>query len=302
MAADLVQTPPIVTLTTDFGLVDEYVGVMKGLILARAPQARLVDLTHQVEPQNVGRAAFVLQGAVPYFPAGAIHLAVVDPGVGSARRIVLLESGGHLLLAPDNGLLTPFLPPVEEGGGEEAGALPVAAATLTTCQAWQVSNTALFRPAPSATFHGRDIFAPVAGALAAGLPPAEVGPPLDPAELVRLPWLQATIDQATADQPAAAINGVVIGVDRFGNLITNISRALVAQLGGPDQPWQITIQGRQLSGIHRSYHDLPPNQPAVLFGSRDTLEIAENCGNAARTLAAGPGAPLTVRAASIPGR
>lgn len=295
--------PPIITLTTDFGLLDEYVGVMKGMILARAPQARLVDLSHQVPPQDVGRATFILQGALPYFPAGTIHLAVVDPGVGSERRIVLLQSNGHLLLAPDNGLLTPFLPqPVAPGECLPSGSgdrlpdrLPAAPAP-EECRAWQVSNAVLFRPSPSATFHGRDIFAPVAGALAAGLASDQVGPPLAPAELIRLPWPRLAIDRAQR-----TISGEVIAVDRFGNLITNIDRPAVAALGGPDRPWRIVVKDHRLTGIHRSYHDLPPNQPAALFGSRDTLEIAENCGNAARTLAAGPGDQVTATASPAPG-
>ena len=192
--------PPLVTLTTDFGLRDAYVAAMKGVILSICPEARLVDVSHEVAPQDVMEAAFVLRQAVPYFPPEAVHLVVVDPGVGTARRPVALRHGGHRFVGPDNGLFALLLD----------GAAPETLVGLDRPAFWRTE-------APSTTFHGRDVFAPVAAHLAAGRRLAEVGTPA--AALESLHWALPIAD-------AQGLRGWVVHVDHFGNGITNIPRDL----------------------------------------------------------------------------
>lgn len=261
MPADL----PLITLTTDFGLADEYVGVMKGVIACRAPQARVIDLCHAVPPQDIRHAAYLLQASWRYFPPATLHVVVVDPGVGSERRVVLLTMDHGRFLAPDNGVLTPLLDEPD-------------------CRAHAVTNSALFLAPLSSTFHGRDLFAPVAAALATGTPPAAAGPALDPSALVRLPIAQPRIDPA-----AGTVDGEVVAIDRFGNLITNLSRACLAALADHPGPPLVSLDGRPLGTIRRAYADAAPGEALALFGSRDTLEIAINQDHAARNLGAAIG-------------
>lgn len=194
------QPIPLITLTTDFGTRDAYVAAMKGVLLSLAPQARLVDITHEIRPQDVMEAAFVLREAVPYFPPGTIHLVVVDPGVGTARRAVALRHGAHWFVGPDNGLFTLVL------GTERPDEL----VELNRPEFWRT-------PTPSQTFHGRDIFAPAAGHLAAGRSLQEIGTPLE--QLTTLRWMEPSASNES-------IHGWVVHVDRFGNCITNVSREL----------------------------------------------------------------------------
>lgn len=268
----------IITLTTDFGLADEFVGVMKGVILARAPSARLVDLSHQIAAHDVRQGAFLLAAAWPCFPAGTIHLAVVDPGVGSARRLVLLETAGQLFLAPDNGLLSLV------AMGADAG------------RAWQITARQLFREQVGATFHGRDILAPVAASLAGGLAPHAVGPPLAVAELVRLPDLEPAVDPA-----AGRVSGRVEQVDRFGNLVTNISGRLLREVYGEAGlgRLRITCGGRQIPGLVATFSTAPAGSLLALLGGRGYLEVAANLGRAAELLAGGVGLPVTVVADKV---
>jgi S-adenosylmethionine hydrolase len=263
----------IITLTSDFGCADEFVGVMKGVILGLAPGVRIVDLSHQIAAYDVRQAAFLLGSAHRFFQAGTVHLAVVDPGVGSARRIVLVEAGGQLFLAPDNGLLSLVL--------IEADAARI----------WQVDNRELFLAEVSATFHGRDILAPVAARLAGGLEPDRVGPPLAPADLVHLTDLLPMIDRRL---------GVVVGrieqVDHFGNLITNISGRLLTEIFGPGLTrLKVSCGGREIRGLSTTFSGVATGAVAALVGGRGYLELAVNQGRADWRLAGRAGVPVSVR-------
>lgn len=253
----------IITLTTDFGLSDEYVGVMKGVILSRAPDARIVDLTHAVPPQDIRLAAYIIAAAHKYFPANTLHVIVVDPGVGSNRRIILLQAKGRLFLAPDNGVLTLLL------------------SEKNFQAAFEVTCNHLFLSPVSDTFHGRDIFAPVAAHLAAGLPPEKVGPSLARKELTTLPLPKVHIDSTNN-----TVSGNVIGIDHFGNLITNIHQEDYRKLPPAllDKKISVVIGNTTIPGIHTSYAIAPPGTLLALFGSRGYLEIACNLGNAAQHL------------------
>lgn len=193
----------IVTLTTDFGTRDAYVAAMKGAILGIARSVQLVDVTHEVAPHDVAEGAYALEAAAPYFPPGTVHVGVVDPGVGTARRGLAVVARGQVFVGPDNGLFTPFL------GGDDWTAFELAAPEYRL-------------RAVSRTFHGRDVFAPAAAHVAAGVDPARLGPRVtDP---VRLPW-------PAPRRTGAGVAGVVVHVDRFGNLVTSIPAEAVAGLG-----------------------------------------------------------------------
>lgn len=254
----------IITITTDFGDTGAYVGIMKGVILGINPEARLVDLSHTVGPQNILAAQFVLEKSAPYFPEGTVHLAVVDPGVGSARREIVVDTGAHRLVGPDNGLFTPFL----DGS-----------------QVFEIKEKKYCLPEISSTFHGRDIFAAIAAHLSTGITPDVIGPPIT--NPVRLPRPRA---QVSANQVA----GEVIFVDSFGNLITNIPEHVVASW---DKSTVRTALGNtDLTGIARSYAapHVPDGTVIVLVGSTQHLEIAVVNGSAAAQLGLEAGAPVTL--------
>jgi hypothetical protein len=257
---------PILTLLTDFGLADYYVGALKGTLLRLAPRARLVDLSHQVDAGDVEAAADLLAGAAPTFPHGTCHLAVVDPGVGSTRRMLLVEAGGHRFLAPDNGLLTPFL-------GDATGT-------------WAVHRHDLFLPAPGATFHGRDRFAPIAAALLRGDHPAALGAAIDdPQRLHRPPpWRESAAD-------GTVLHGRVVRVDRFGNLVTDLPAAWLAAAGAA----VVEIAGRQVSRRVSHYAELPAGEPGVMVGSLATLELALRGESLAARWGVARGEPVRVR-------
>lgn len=263
----------IITLTTDFGLADEYVGVMKGVIYSRAPEVRLIDLSHAIAPQDIGQAAGLIAAAYPYFPRGTIHLLVVDPGVGSRRRIVLLQAAGQLFLAPDNGLLTPLL---EADLGQAAFA---------------VEREELFLSPRGHTFHGRDIFAPLAAHLATGLAPAATGAAIPVASLTLLPQPSATLDPQRQE-----LVGQVLAIDHFGNLIANIHQELLAQLQAlnPHATLRIKIGRHHLHGLHSTYGAVPKLAPLAFIGSRGYLEIAVNQGHAAQQLGAARSDKITI--------
>lgn len=271
----MVAEPPLVTLTTDFGLRDEYVGVMHGVIASRAPQARLIDLCHNVPPQDVRHAAYLLAAAWSYFPTTTLHVVVVDPGVGSERRIILLDTDHGRFLAPDNGVLTLLF----GGPGRR--------------QAHCVTNQALFLQPTSTTFHGRDIFAPVAAALANGTAPTDLGPALDLADLTRLPLPQPEIDAI-----AGTATGEVVAIDHFGNLITNLTADHLAALAPRLDQFRVFLGERAVGTIRATYTEAGSGEPMALIGSRNALEIAVNQGNAARALGATTGSQ--VRLALIP--
>ena len=247
----------IITLTTDFGDHDPYVGIMKGVILGLAPEARIVDLTHQIPPQNIDEAAFTLQSAQPYFPPGTVHLAVVDPGVGSARRPLLVSTGREIYVGPDNGLFSFAL------------AFPDA-------QAWALDRPEHWLPDVSRTFHGRDIFAPVAARAALGVPPPALGSPVS-APVVRPPLRAEQLGNGE-------ITGHVIHVDRFGNLITNIPGDWLT-----GHEWTCEIAGVQMRGPALTYAAARRGELLLLVSSNGTAEIAAREANAAARLGARSG-------------
>ncbi len=257
------MAPPIVTLTTDFGLGDGYVGTMHGVILGLCPEARIVDISHDIAPQDIRQAAFVLEGAYRFFPAGTVHVAVVDPGVGSARRPIAVQIATACFVAPDNGLLTPILE-----------AEPVLAQV-------QLTRPAYWLPQVSRTFHGRDVFAPVAAYLARGVALLDLGEPAT--DLARLPWPRPTL------QPDGAIAGQVLYVDRFGNLITDVPGEMLAESVA------IEIAGRRIESLSPAYAAAAPGQLVALISSGGRLEIAVREGSAARELGVGPGEPVRIR-------
>ena len=279
--------PPIVTLTTDFGTSDAFVGVMKGVILGIAPEVRIVDLTHQVPPQDVRAGAYLLRGAVAYFPAGTIHVAVVDPDVGSARRALVVATSTALFVTPDNGLASLVVPRAAVRG------------------IWDVSRSRQRLPNVSRTFHGRDVFAPIAAALARGTAPAALG--------TRVRSMQRLAPLRLRRGRARTL-GEVVWVDRFGNLVSNVS---VADLPGATRaPARAVRPGdaRHGSAAHRrfrahalsvtigthvlplldSYADVPRGRAVALVNSNDLVEIAVNQGSAAASLGLGRGARVIV--------
>jgi S-adenosyl-L-methionine hydrolase (adenosine-forming) len=258
--------PAIITLTTDFGLSSLYVAAMKGVILSISPQARLVDLSHSVSHQDVRQGAIALAEAAPLFPRGTIHVAVVDPGVGTDRRIVYARIGAQQFVAPDNGLLSRLA----------AAERPSKIVSLDEPQFWL--------PKVSSTFHGRDIMAPVAARLSLGLSPDELGKSLD--SLVQLPWPEV---QSVAQR----ITGEVVEMDSFGNLITNITRAM---LGGvpTDESVTITCDEHITQGIFRTYSDQPAMTLIALIDSGERLELAIVGDSAAAMLGVAVGSPVQV--------
>lgn len=260
----------IITLLTDFGVQDEYAGVLKGVILGINPAATIVDITHGIAPQDVTGAAFTLQAAFHYFPRQTVHVAVVDPGVGTQRRIVAVCCVGHIFVAPDNGLLGPVL------SAAEPDAVHV------------VENEKLFRHPVSRTFHGRDVFAPVAAHLSMGMPLMSVGPPVDTEQLTVL-----NISGPRMDRSGVLI-GEVISVDRFGNLVTNISAGDLRPLG--TAKIGIYIGKHFVHGLADTYDQGRKNEPLAIIGSRDCLEIAVNGGSAAKLLNVRKGQKVRVKA------
>jgi S-adenosyl-L-methionine hydrolase (adenosine-forming) len=249
----------VISLTTDFGMADGFVGIMKGVILRIAPHVRFVDLTHDIAAQNVPQAVYVLARAAPYFPTGTIHLAVVDPGVGSARRPLLVTTERAVYIGPDNGIFTRVL--------TEPGA-----------QAWELDQPRSWLPQVSRTFHGRDIFAPVAAHLANGIPPDKLGHPI--VDTVRLALIEP---HRHSD---GSLSGEIVSIDRFGNLISNIPAAWVASGG-----WRCRIAGRD-APLLSTYAEAVTGALVGLIGSDGTVEIAVRNGNAAQQLCVGIGTPV----------
>lgn len=247
----------LITLTTDFGLHDAYVAIMKGVILNIAPEARLIDVTHSISPQDVMEAAFVLKNAIPYFPSNTIHLAVVDPGVGTPRKAIALRKDQQWFVGPDNGLFSLVL----------NGASPDEVIELDNPAYW-------LNEVPSATFHGRDVFAPVAAYLAMDKPLNVLGTPIE--SVTPLHWVLPIADKE-------GIRGWVVHVDRFGNCITNISRELIdKQRNG--KSLKCYVGTSILDKIQNTYGASASGEPLMLFDSNELLEIAVNAGNASSLL------------------
>jgi S-adenosylmethionine hydrolase len=257
---------PLITLTTDFGEGSSYVAQMKGVILSLCPEAEIIDISHAIRPQDVRQGAIVLADATPRFPAGTIHVAVVDPGVGTSRRILYTEIGPQRYIAPDNGLLSRMT-------------------TRAHTSRWlSIENAQHWLSGRSHTFHGRDIMAPVAARLASGLDPAELGPSYES---------PISMDWPAARQANGQVQGEVLIVDSFGNAITNIEQA---DLSTFDEPTSLLVRcgGRQIRGIVRTYGAAMTGEVVALFDSQGRLEIAVVGGNAARELRLTPGQTVMV--------
>lgn len=257
----------IITLLTDFGASDPFVGVMTGAILSHYSAARVVDLCHGVQPGSIVEAAFWLERCYPWFPPGSVHVTVVDPGVGSERRILGAAIAGHLFLAPDNGC---FGRRLLEASSAEFRSVDLAQLTL---------------PNPSATFHGRDVFAPLAARLASGaLRFAELGPRAEP-----LPSL--LIEPVLSED---RLRGEVVTVDRFGNLITNLDESAWSSR----TVTQVSVGPRSVP-LRRTYSDAAPGELMALVNSFGVLEIAEACGSAERSLGSGRGTPVELTLSTL---
>jgi S-adenosylmethionine hydrolase len=264
---------PIVTLLTDFGQGDPFVGIMKGVILSRCPAVAIVDLCHEVPPQHILAGAFLLHTATPFFPPGTIHVAVVDPGVGSSRRALAARLGGQVFVAPDNGLLSYAL----EGA-------PVETVRVITAR-----NLCL--PEVSATFHGRDVFASVAGYLAGGLPLEQVGPEL--ADPVRLPIPRPRVEAGVR------ATGEVLWIDRFGNCITTISQHVLGLLlAGAQGEARVFVRDRPVGSVLTYFAEAGRGEPGALIGSTGHLELYMAQGNLAAAWGIAPGDPVVVVPAS----
>lgn len=243
-------TNALLTLLSDFGWNDVYVGVMKGVIAQINPALTIIDLTHDIPPQNITAAQFNLLNAYPFFPAGTVHVAVVDPGVGGARRAIAVELSDGFLVGPDNGLFTGLL------------------AQESVHQVVELNNTQYWRvPEPSRTFHGRDIFAAVAAHLASGVSLTELGDSIDPTTLTRLPIPACTTI-------ARGFAGNIQHIDRFGNVITNIPGDYVR-----GRNWAAIVSKRTIPGC-RTYSDVAPGEPLALIGSHGWVELAVSGGDA----------------------
>jgi S-adenosylmethionine hydrolase len=261
---------PLITLLTDFGTADAYAGIMKGVILGINPEVRIVDLSHAVPPQQVLSAALLLRSAVPFFPPRTIHVAVVDPGVGSARRALLIKTAHGVLIGPDNGVLS------------------LAAALGAQRTVRHITNDALFRHPVSQTFHGRDVFAPVAAHLSRGADPQTCGPVVDSIVELTVPAVQRAPRQ---------LMGAVLYADHFGNLVTNIDAETLSSF--PGHALSVSIGDTRVAGPVKTYAAVAPGMPLALVGSWGMLEIAVRNGSAAATFAAGPGTPVTVNVESL---
>ena len=260
--------PPPITLITDFGLTGPYVASMKGVILGISPQSAIVDITHAIQPQNIQQAAFVLDAVLPYFPTGTIHVVVVDPGVGSERRPIAVFTERACFVGPDNGVFSRVY--------RDENVRDIR----------HLRNPDYHLPAVSYTFHGRDIFAPVAAHLAAGVSPSVLGPTI--ADPVTIPF-------PTPEQlPDGSIRGQIIYADAFGNLISNIPR----QWLDSRTDWTFEIAETAITGLSVTYSDVQPGDFVALGGSAGLVEIAQRNGSAARHLNVDAGETLIVRPAS----
>ncbi|MFI5394561.1 MAG: S-adenosyl-l-methionine hydroxide adenosyltransferase family protein [Candidatus Binatia bacterium] len=255
----------LITLLTDFGVADAFVGIVKGVILSINPEARLVDLSHAVPAQRIMAGALLLRSAVPFFPLGTVHLVAIDPGVGSSRRPILIETDAGVLVGPDNGVLCP------------------AAALMGRRVTRLMATETFFRHPVSRTFHARDIFAPVAAHLSRGVAPEEFGPVIDSIIELKVPEARCV---------GSTISGAVVHVDHFGNLVTNITAEALPRF--PAQQVSVSISGTPVAGPVSAYAAVPEGSPLAIVGSWGTLEVAVRNGSAADMFAAGPGTPVTV--------
>ena len=258
----------IVTLLTDFGTADYFVAAMKGVVLGRAPGARLVDVTHEVPPQDIAAAAFTLLAVYREFPPGTVHVVVVDPGVGSARRAIVVSAAGQRFVGPDNGVFSHVL-------DREPGA-----------RAWHLDDPRHFRHPVSATFHGRDVFAPVAAALAAGAEPESLGGEVgDPVRLEPI---------AVRRDPDGTVHGTVLHVDRFGNCVTTLAPGDLPAGAGA---LRLSVGGREVRELRPHYAGARSGEPFAIAGSAGFLEVSVDGASAAEMLGVRRGDPVVLRPA-----
>lgn len=257
----------MITLLTDFGSQDAYTGIMKGVIAGIAPRVNVVDICHSISPQDVFGAAYLLSTSYKYFPRGTIHVAVVDPGVGSNRNVVCAVTKDYLFLAPDNGLLSLVI-------REERPKTVIC-----------VTNEKYFLPSPSSTFHGRDVFAPVAAHLSLGVRPQQLGTATEHITMLDLPH--------PVMKKAGQIAGQVIYIDRFGNLITNITQQHI-EVKTAGNSMKTVIGKKKVVGLSNTYADAKVGSPLVLWGSAGFLEISVNQGDARKYFQARRGSTATI--------
>jgi S-adenosyl-L-methionine hydrolase (adenosine-forming) len=262
-----------ISFLSDFGLQDDFVGTCHGVIKRIAPEAQIIDITHGIEPQAVLQGALVLASTLPYMPEG-VHLAVVDPGVGSGRRsLALRDVGGRLYVGPDNGLLVPA---ADKVGG--------------VAQAWELTNPAYMLEPVSRTFHGRDVFAPAAAHLSNGVAPEELGPAVDPPSLVRLELPKPEIGEAR-------IRATVLYVDRYGNVQLNLSRADVERAGiVPETRLELDLGvDRYYATAARTFADARAGDIILYEDAYENIALAITDGNAAEMFSIRPGQTLTIQ-------
>ena len=263
----------VITILSDFGSHDEYVGVMKGVILTACPSVSIVDITHEIDPQDIAQAAYLIPSFYRFFPKGTVHLIIIDPGVGSERDILGVRHDDHFFIAPDNGILT----------------------LLMNCKKSdtivRIRNDAYYMKPVSATFHGRDIFAPIGAHIANGTGLEELGIKTGVEGIVHLKDLNCRLSES------GELVGKIISVDRFGNLITNIDLNALINYGktDPNHRLQVSIRSHIINGISKTYTNTDPGSPLALIGSRNHLEIAVNGGSAERYFKAHKGDIVKVR-------
>lgn len=257
---------PVITLLTDFGTADYFVGAVKGAILSVSPQAVIVDITHEIQPHDVAAGAFTLLATYETFPVGTVHIGVVDPGVGSARRPIIVRAGGQFFVGPDNGIFT-YVYDREPSH-----------------QVFHLTANKYFRPSPSTTFHGRDIFAPVAAALSNGVTPEELGPLINDEVRLKTSLKSEVLKNGN-------IKGRIIHIDRFGNCITNFTRDLFYR----SKHSTLLIKGKTIHQFRDFYNDGPPKSLFAIWGSAGFLEISVNGSSAAAILHANRGDTVTLR-------
>ncbi len=258
---------PIITLTTDFGLADPYVAEMKAVILKINPDAKIVDISHQIQKFNMRMGAYILAAAAPYFPEGAIHVAVVDPGVGTKRKPIIIEAENGFFIGPDNGVLA------------------LAASKQGIKHIYEITNPKFMLPKISTTFHGRDIFAPAAAFLSKGVPPSEFGSEIRKIVMSKF---------AKIVKKGNMLKGEVIHVDSFGNIVTNFTEKEIEWVGAKDTS-KIKLKEYKLSlKLCKAYAEVEPQKPLAIIGSHDFLEISINHGSAAETFKVKPGDRVTL--------
>jgi S-adenosylmethionine hydrolase len=264
---------PVITILSDFGGQDEYVGVMKGVILSVCPSVSIVDITHQIDPQDIVQAAYLIPSFYRFFPEGTVHLIVVDPGVGSERDILAANHDGHFFIAPDNGVLTLLM------NREKSDTII------------RIRNADYYIKPVSATFHGRDIFAPIGAHIVNGTGLEELGTKTDVENIVHLENLNCRISET------GELVGKIISIDRFGTLITNIDLNALTRYRKTrlENRLQICIRSHAIEGVSKTYANADPGSPLALIGSRNHLEIAVNGGSAQRYFKAHKGDLVRVR-------